>query len=210
MNIKWAGLAGLAAVLSLGGCASMSGDECVMSDWHAIGFEDGSRGYTADRLGNHRKACAKHGVAPNFDAYQAGRAEGLHEFCQPSRGFNLGASGTRYNGVCPASTEPRFLDAYNSGYHLYNLRANVNAANGRINSKKRELERIEEETKTAEAALIGAETTMEDRVLLLADLKDMSERTGQLEAEIDGLIADRALHERELASYQQVLADSGY
>jgi hypothetical protein len=45
----------------------MSADECAVSDWRAIGFEDGSQGYTSDRLGDHRKACAKHGMAPNFD-----------------------------------------------------------------------------------------------------------------------------------------------
>jgi len=210
MNTKWSGIVAIAALLSLSGCASMSGDECMMSDWHAIGFEDGSRGYTSDRLGNHRKACAKHGVAPDFDAYRAGRAEGLHEFCQPTRGFNLGAAGGRYNGVCPASTETRFLDAYNSGYQLHNLRSNVNSATSRINSKKRELDGIEEEIKQMEVALISRETSIEDRVLLLSDLKDHSERSGELEAEIDALIADRAIHERELAAYQQILADSGY
>ena len=210
MNTKWAGILAIAALLSLSGCASMSGDECMMSDWHTIGYEDGSRGYTADKLGNRRKACAKHGVAPDFDAYQAGRAEGLHEFCQPARGFNLGASGGRYNGVCPASTEGHFLDAYNSGYHLYNLRSNVNTTNSQIKSKKRELERIEEKIKLSEAALISKDTLMEDRVLLLSDLKDLSERTGELEAEIDALIADRAINEQELVAYQQILADSGY
>jgi hypothetical protein len=188
----------------------MSGDECMTSDWHAIGFEDGSRGYTADHLSNHRKACAKHGVTPNFDAYQAGRAEGLHEFCQPSRGFNLGAGGGRYNGVCPTASEGHFLDAYNSGYQLYTLRSAVNVANSKINSKKRELERVEEEITTAEATLISRETSTEDRVLILADLKDMSERTGQLEAEIYTLIEDRAVAEQQLVAYQSILADSGY
>jgi uncharacterized small protein (DUF1192 family) len=51
---------------------------------------------------------------------------------------------------------------------------------------------------------------MQDRVLLLADLKDLSERTGQLEAEIDDLIAERAAAEQQLAAYQAVLANSGF
>ena len=76
-------------LIALGGCASMSGDECATSDWTAVGYEDGSRGYTSDRFGNHRKACAKHGITPDFQAYQQGRTDGLVEFCQPSRGYNL-------------------------------------------------------------------------------------------------------------------------
>ena len=59
----------LAIILTgLSGCATMSGDECMTSDWSAIGYEDGARGYTTDRLASHRKACAKHGVTPDFAA----------------------------------------------------------------------------------------------------------------------------------------------
>ena len=54
MNSKWIALLFSLATLALGGCASMNGDQCLTSDWKAIGFEDGSRGYSASRLGNHR------------------------------------------------------------------------------------------------------------------------------------------------------------
>jgi hypothetical protein len=209
MNLKLTGM-GLVTLFALSGCASMSGDECAMSDWHTIGFEDGSRGYTAERLGSHRKACARHGVAPDLRAYQAGREEGLREFCQPTRGFNLGANGGNYNGVCSTYEEPQFLDAYRSGYHLYNLRSSVDSATHQIESKRRELADIKEQMRSKEAALIGRDTLTEDRILLLADLKDLSERTGQLESEINILIDDRARHEEQLAAYQQVLANSGF
>ena len=196
--------------LAFSGCASMSADECLTGDWYAIGYEDGSRGSTADALGNRRKACAKHGVSPDFQAYQTGRDEGLKQYCQPQRGFNVGASGGRYNGVCPAHLEPNFLDAFRTGSQLHTLRSNVNNANYAISSKEAELERIEEKIRAKEAILIAAETTVQDRVLVISDLKDLNERTGQLEAEIDDLIAERAHHERQLMDYEQVLADSGY
>lgn len=200
----------LIALLVLSGCASMSADECVMSDWHTIGFEDGSKGYTMDRLGQHRKACAKHGVAPDLRAYQSGRDDGLYQFCQPSRGFNLGAGGGQYNGVCGDHSEPQFLDAYRSGYHLYNLRTNVNSATYQINARTQEIETLKEDIRSKEAALIHKETPTEERILLLADLKDLSERIGQLESEVYMLVEDRARHEEQLAAYQAVLADSGY
>ena len=82
----------------------MSAEECALSDWHAVGFEDGSLGYAAARLGDHRRACAEHGYAPDFAAYQAGREEGLRLYCQPSRGFNVGSKGGQYNGVCGAES----------------------------------------------------------------------------------------------------------
>lgn len=194
----------------LSGCATMSGDECMTSDWSAIGYEDGSRGYNTDRFGQHRKACAKHGVTPDFSAYQNGRDQGLVEYCQPGRGFNVGVNGGSYNGVCGVNLEADFLDAYNTGYHLYSLRSNVNRATSSINSKERELDKIEKRMIANGVALIGDDATKEDRILLLAEIKDLSERTGQLEAEIKDLYDIRARSQVELEHYQIVVADLGY
>lgn len=210
MNIKRAGYLSLISLLGLSGCATMSADECITSDWHAIGFEDGARGYTADQLGNRRKACAKHGVTPDFESYQAGRERGLRQYCQPSRGFSLGAGGSRYNGVCPGDMEADFVDAYNSGHQLYTLRSRVNSATNQINSKKHELDNTNDQIRSAEAQLIGADTSIEERVLLLGDLKELSERTGQLDAEIAQLIEERAITQQQLAAYQAVIADAGF
>lgn len=196
--------------LSMSGCASMSADECVTGDWHTIGFEDGARGYTAARLGDHRKACAEHGVAPDFNAYRAGHAEGLRDYCRPARGFRLGTSGGSYQGVCAADLEPAFLDAYNSGYQLYNLRSRVDSVNHEIGARENELEQTRDRIREAESALIGRETPVEERVLLLADLKELSERTGELQAEIDLLHEERAHHEAALASYEAALASVNY
>ena len=210
MNRKWATISMTAALMALSGCATMSEDECLMSDWNAIGYEDGSRGYTMEQFSNRRQACAKHGVTPDFRAYQAGRDEGLVSFCQPSRGYNLGVSGGAYRGVCDVALEEEFLDAYRVGQQLYGLRSNVQSANNDIYSKERELERVEDAIRSKEALLISDETTTEDRILLLADLKDLSERTGELEAEIQQLVADRARFETELAEYEATVAAYGF
>ena len=188
----------------------MNADECATSDWSAIGYEDGARGYTTERFSNHRKACAKHGITPDFQAYQRGRDQGLTEFCQPGRAFNYGANGGRYNGVCSATMEPEFLDAYRAGYKLHSLRASVSNANSLLYSKERELQNTENRITAAEVLLISDQTTTEERVLLLNELKDLSERTGRLEAEIKQLIADRARIEQELQYYEQTVAAYGY
>lgn len=210
MNSKWISISALLVFAGLGGCASMSSEECANSDWRAIGYEDGSNGYSTDRFGGRRKACAKHGVTADFQAYQSGRREGLVEFCQPSRGFNLGQSGRHYNGVCDTALEEEFLDAYRVGHQLYSLRSNVNNANSQIYSREREIERAKSVMREKEVALISDETETQQRLILLADLKDLSERRGQLESEIEGLIADRARHEYELRAYEVTIAEYGY
>lgn len=206
LNLVWIAL----VFAGLAGCATMSSDECLTSDWTTIGYEDGVRGYAADRIGKHRKACAKHGVTPDFAAYQSGRDQGLVEYCQPSRGFNIGSSGGRYNGVCSVDLEADFLDAYNAGYHLYTLKSNVNRANSAIHSKEHELGQIDEEILAKELALISDATTTDERIALLLDLKALSERTGQLEAEIRQHYEDRAHYQVELDHYRVTVAEYGY
>ena len=210
MNTKLKVIGAALATLVMGGCASMSSDECMTADWAAIGYEDGARGYTTDQFSKHRKACADHGVTPSFTDYQSGRERGLEEFCQPGRGFDVGASGGRYYGVCSVNLEPDFLDAYNAGRHLYTLESNVRNASSNISSKENEMDRIDEDIRKKEAALIASETTTEDRILLLADLKRLSERTGELANEIEHLYEQRARHRLELENYQAAVANYGY
>ncbi len=198
------------ATLAAGGCASMSAEECLSSDWRAIGYEDGSRGYSSDQFGSRRKACAKHGVTADFEDYQVGRREGLVEYCQPARGFNVGANGGQYYGVCDAALEAGFLESYRIGRELYSLRSTVNSLNSSLYNHEARLERTKGEIRQKEAALIAKETSTEDRILILADLKELSEEVGTLESEIDTLIAERAAAEVELGNYQQVVAEYGY
>lgn len=57
-----------ALVVLVSSCASLSKDECVNADWRLIGYEDGSNGAGRVRIGQHRKACADHGVVPKTSA----------------------------------------------------------------------------------------------------------------------------------------------
>ena len=210
MNSKSLMIVVALASVALSGCASMSEGECLTMDWTAIGYEDGSRGYTADRLGSHRKACAKHGVSVDFAAYQQGHAQGVEAFCQPGRAFSFGENGGRYNGVCPADMEPEFVEAYNAGHKLYSLRSSLNTANSLIYSKEAEMDSAENRIISAQAELISDETTSEERVDLLIELKTLAERIGELEEEIKQLVADRARIEQELQHYESTLAAQRY
>jgi hypothetical protein len=58
--------------------------------------------------------------------------------------------------------------------------------------------------------LISDETTTKQRIELLAELKDLSEHTGELESEIEYLIAERARAEQELQYYEQTVAAYRY
>lgn len=80
----------------------------------------------------------------------------------------------------------------------------------RIDARDNELERTREKIGAKEALLIAEATKTEERALLLADLKALSERAGELEAEIAALVADCAKREYELRDYEATVAAYGY
>jgi hypothetical protein len=195
----------LLALAALGGCATMNKDECLTVDWRTVGYEDGAAGYAGDRIGQHRKACAKYGVTPNLAEYQAGRDAGLREYCVPANGFRLGSQGGSYNGLCPADLENAFVAAYDSGQHLYTLQSRVQNTSSRLYSDRQEVERAEQDIITQSAFAIASDSSAEQRAQAVVDVKHLSERVGRLKEEIRQLESDQVVYERDLEDYQAQL-----
>ena len=201
-------LALIAVILS--GCAVMSAEECTYSDWTAVGYEDGAQGRTSDRFGDYRRACADHGITPDFQAWQSGRDQGLVEYCQPSRGFQVGQSGGNYNGVCGAALEPDFLAAYQMGARLFSLRRELNDVISRVDANARARERIDSRVDEIEARIILDETSQEERARLLNEMRELSEDRGELDTEADLLIQARTFAEMELTTFENSLIQQGF
>lgn len=200
-------LIGLLAIVTLfSGCAGMNEQECLVTDWRTVGYEDGSRGVSQTNIGSYRKSCAKHGVAPDLQAYRAGHEEGVVNFCQPGNGFNVGSSGRAYQGVCPGWMEEEFLHSYNAGRELHRLRSALNRTTSQIAYRERELNELGEDLKRITAELIADETASERRVILIVETKEVAEEQGRLESEILELERDRAALREQLASYEASLA----
>lgn len=192
-------------LLALGACATMDREECLTVDWQTVGYEDGVRGYSGDRIGQHRKACAKHGVTPDFAAYQAGRDEGLREFCVPANGFRLGSQGGSYSGLCPSDLEPAFADAYRSGHQLYTLESRLSNVTYSLNSKREKLRDAEADIVTRSAVAISSDATVEERAQAVVDVKQLGELVGRLKSEIKQLEEERVHSERDLQDYRATL-----
>jgi len=199
--------AGLVLIpLLLGACTSMSAQECSVLDWRSVGYEDGVAGLPGSHIAQYRKACAKHGVAADLSAYQAGREMGLREYCQPSNGFRVGERGESYQGVCPAALEHDFLGAYESGHKLYTLEWRASNATRQLANKREELNRLEQEIVSSGAVLVASDSTTEDRAHALVETKQLAEEKGRTEVEIRDLERDRARYERDLETYRATVA----
>jgi len=105
------------------GCATLSQEECLRGDWYFIGRWDADRGYSDNRLGEHRKACEDYRVSVDAAAYEKGYQAGLQVFCTPARGYEYGRNGQNYQNTCPPALEPAFLNQYRWGYELYSIEA---------------------------------------------------------------------------------------
>lgn len=160
----------IAALVLLSGCASLDRDECRSADWYAIGLEDGARGRAVERLGDHRRACAQHGIAPQTERYLAGRNEGLKTFCTYERGFSHGRGGHAYTGACPAHLAAGFQSGYQLGRELHDLHRRLNDVQGQIARSK--------------AMLKDGIPSPRQRALEVERLEDLTRESAQLETRI--------------------------
>ena len=176
------------ALTVLGGCASGLGrDECQTADWTTIGYEDGLRGYAADRIGVHRVACAKHQVVPNLAAYAEGRERGLLEYCQPRSGFRAGLNGNGYANVCPPLSEPAFVDAYRQGREIHDARSELHRTQSRLQAAKTGVVDTDTALQIATAELLQPRLPTDRRVFLATELVRLAEQRAQHEAQIQRL-----------------------
>lgn len=192
-------------VVSLSGCAGMSEQECAATDWRAVGFEDGAAGRAETAIGSYRQACTQHGVTPDFAQYRLGHSEGVEVYCRPSRGFDVGRSGARYQGVCPDGVEADFLAAYDDGRQLYELESGLRTIDYQIAARHNRMDAIDKEMAGAAAALIADGTSVERRAELLLRTKTLADEKSKLGDEVESLEADRVLAYDELSAYQATL-----
>lgn len=190
------------ALSTLLGCTGMTASECELADWQAVGYEDGSLGRAPDAFARHRKGCAKHEVAPNFQAYQYGRDAGLREYCKPSRGFREGARGGEYLGVCPPETEDEFFASYEEGRALFELEFAVNSTHRKLQQKRQRMKDIELEQADILAATFSDDTPGEERARLLVVSRQLIEERRNLDTDVHRLERELRMREAELADHR--------
>ena len=132
----------LALAAVLGGCASMSEDACRVADWGRIGYQDGAKGHSDERLAEHAEACGKIGIRPDARQWRAGWDNGVLTYCTPQVGWREGSAGRGYNGVCRGRGEAAFLSAYQPAAEIHRL-------NSRIEQNNSELRRLQGQLSSA-------------------------------------------------------------
>ncbi len=186
--------------LLLSSCATLSKDECVNANWRTIGYEDGTKGYPASRIGAHRSACAEYGIRPDLDQYTAGRKQGLRQFCTPSNGYQRGSQGYNYAGVCVGYNEAAFLDGYNYGRDVYKAVQRLNSLRNSYNTELNYIRELEREMHEKEDLMLSGRLSKVKALVLLQETRDMAEELGKAKSNLNAL-SDEIAHQAEQVRY---------
>lgn len=127
----------------IGGCATMSADECSTADWRLIGEADGAAGQTTAKADRRASDCLKHDVVMDRATYDTGRHQGLASYCVAGTAYQLGERGQSYNGVCADHDEAAFLAAYRKGRELHAFTSAAAAAADQLASAKSRHEQLD-------------------------------------------------------------------
>ena len=114
-----------------------------------LGFKAGMQQYC---LPDVAFQTGKKGQFLNMDLCDAGQerilkarhADGVKDFCQPSSALSFGASGAKYNNICPASLESAFLSEYRKGRKKY-LQLRIDQTNTSIAALASDTQALERE-----------------------------------------------------------------
>ncbi len=134
MLIKWALPLTLLALSAA--CATLDENECRSVDWRELGRADGAKGYESTRLGEHMEACGRYNIAPNIEAYRAGREEGLRQYCTPDNALDMGIKGMTYRQVCGGEKGETFALIYARGAALRTIRSDIQAMEDRAEAER--------------------------------------------------------------------------
>ncbi len=198
--IVWSPLRAVAMALLLlvQGCASLNREECMVADWRLIGYQDGVAGKSSSAVGTYRKDCAEYAVIPDLDAYQAGRAEGLLEYCKADNGYRLGKSGHGFPAVCPSHLEAELRAAYNQGREIYLARSAVKQTHARIHESRETLQQLDEDKTYKLSELVSDGLVSEERILILYEISEIDQQRADIEDEIAALEYELAERQAQL------------
>ncbi len=113
--MKFIALSVLSAILV--GCSASVQQLADDNDWYQIGYRDGIKGSTSRSY----DALKQYGDA-NIVDYDQGYMEGVSEYCNPDFAYQIGLSGSYFEGVCEGTEDAqRFRMEWQRGWNEYNL-----------------------------------------------------------------------------------------
>lgn len=118
-------LMGAAAAIS--GCATISEESCISGSWEALGYENGRDGDSRGKFSKIAETCTKYGITADYAQYRRGYDQGLPLYCSYDRGIRHGENGSSPKAECREIAAAAYLDGYDEGRVIYELRREYRA-----------------------------------------------------------------------------------
>lgn len=108
----------LLILVILSACSTMNREDCLSTNWHEKGVEDGAEGQ--EKFLQYKRACAEEGISvlSSSGEYQKGFREGLRNWCTFKNGFQEGLSGRNSTAHCE-DVNPAFARGFEEGFREY-------------------------------------------------------------------------------------------
>src|SRR5690625_6864393 len=116
-------------VSAMSGCWTMTESGCATAEWHGVGYKDGRNGQPRAYMEERRTDCAKSGYALEEKKYQAGREQGIVQYCTAENGRSEGLKGHPYLDACPAQLERDLLTQYQAAKRVYDAQQKIDELN---------------------------------------------------------------------------------
>jgi hypothetical protein len=138
---------GLALLVLLTGCQSMSESQCRVADWGRVGFNDALQGVSESRLANYAEDCGKIGVQPDKRAYRSGWDAGIVKFCMPVNGWRQGVEGhSGKESLCTGQPGyAQFSSNLYAGLQVYNTTEQIRRNDYEIHRLQDKLEKAKDD-----------------------------------------------------------------
>lgn len=159
----------------------MDKSQCLVADWHTIGYEDGSSGKAESNIREYRKDCARHQVVPNLEQYRTGHYAGSEQFCRERNGYALGKKGYVYQRSCPHDLEDGFLAGYQDGQQIHSLKKIVHSYYNQITRAEREVSNVNQLIIDKNELIIADGLVRQQRLAIRDELIALQDNIIQLE-----------------------------
>jgi hypothetical protein len=146
----------LLGLIALGGCASMSDEDCqqaAKAGWEPVGLRDGRNGEVpATRLASHREACEDAHVVPDQASYMRGWRRGLASYCTIQKSYDVGVEGGTFrDDLCQGQgvgDGAALLAAnYRLGRQVHEIKEDIQRIENEISSLERKLDKNKDKDK---------------------------------------------------------------
>jgi hypothetical protein len=146
MKTKFLGFAGAVLLMFiLSGCTTFSRSDCETMDYAERGRNGALKGETLSETSYYylRNCESEHHVPVDREKLKRGYTDGLKTFCTAAYTQRFAANGGVYNGTCPKSEEPKFIDAFRSGRISY--------LESEVDRLKKEVDRLSSDVSSLES-----------------------------------------------------------